>query len=124
MSNAHEERHPFLDDLTEDATLTSSVLRSPVVGRETIRKVVDAVGAFYVEQNPTFLGTIGSRTLLEYEAQLTNGKSLNATAVIDHNPDGTVPRVSVRMGPVDAVVALANHLRSALTGQLPEELFL
>ncbi len=124
MSNAHEERHPFLDDLTEDAKLTSSVLRGPVVGRETIRKVVDAVGAFYVEQNPTFLGTIGLRTLLEYEAKLTSGGSLNAVAVIDHNPDGTVSRVSVRMDPVDAVVALANHLRSALSGQLPEELFL
>ena len=124
MSNAHEQRHPFLDDLTEDAELTSSVLRGPVVGRETIRKVVDAVGSYYVEQNPTFLGTVGSRTLLEYEAKLTSGESLNAVAVIEHNPDGTVPRVSVRMGPVDAVVALANHLRTALSGQLPEELFL
>ncbi|MFK0167131.1 hypothetical protein [Rhizobium sp. NPDC090279] len=124
MSNTHEERHPFLDDLSEDAELISSVLRGPVVGRETIRTVVDAVGTFYVEQNPTFIGTVGSRTLLEYEAKLASGERLNAVAVIDRDPDGAVPRVSVRMGPVDAVVTLANSLRTALSGQLPEELFL
>ncbi len=124
MSNTHEERHPFLDDLTEDAELISSVLRGPVVGRERIRQVVDAVGKFYVEQKPTFLGAVGLRTLLEYEAKLASGEGVNAVAVVDRNPDGTVSRVSVRMGPVDAVVALANHLRTALSGQLPDEFFL
>lgn len=124
MSNDQGERHPFLDDLTTDAELTSSVLRGPVTGRDKIRLAVDAVGAFYASQNPTFLQTIGSRLILEYDAVLTSGENLSATVVVDRNQDGSVPRVSVRMSPLGAVLSLATSLREALSQQLSESLFL
>ena len=124
MPNTHQERHPFLDDLANDAELISSVLRGPVVGRDEIRRVVDAVGTFYAKQTPTFMEIVGSRTLLEYEAILTSGERLNAAVIINRDPDGSIPRVSVRMAPVDTVVSVAGHLKSALSGQLPEQLFL
>jgi hypothetical protein len=124
MSNDQGQRHPFLDDLTVDAELTSSVLRGPVIGRDQIRRAVDAVGTFYASQTPTFLQTVGSRLFLEYEAVLTNGERLNAVVVVDHNPDGSVPRVSVRMSPLGSVLSLAASLRGALSQQLPESLFL
>ena len=44
--------------------------------------------------------------------------------VVDHNPDGSVPRVSVRMSPLGSVLSLASHLRERLSKQLPENLFL
>ncbi|MGH6713565.1 MAG: hypothetical protein ACREEK_32010 [Bradyrhizobium sp.] len=124
MSNDQGQRHPFLDDLTVGAELTSSVLRGPVIGRDQIRRAVDAVGTFYASQTPTFLQTVGSRLFLEYEAVLTNGERLNAVVVVDHNPDGSVPRVSVRMSPLGSVLSLAASLRGALSQQLPESLFL
>lgn len=124
MSNAQGERHPFLDDLTADAELVSSPLRGPVIGREKIRLAVNAVGTFYASQTPTFLESVGSRLFLEYEAHLTNGEKLTAVVVVDHNPDGSVPRVSVRMSPLGAVLSLAAHLRETLSNQLPEHLFL
>jgi hypothetical protein len=124
MSNDQGQRHPFLDDLTVDAELTSSVLRGSVIGRDQIRRAVDAVGTFYASQTPTFLQTVGSRLFLEYEAVLTNGERLNAVVVVDHNPDGSVPRVSVRMSPLGSVLSLAASLRGALSQQLPESLFL
>jgi hypothetical protein len=124
MSHAQEERHPFLNDLTADAELVSSVLRGPVVGRDQIRLAVNAVGSFYASQTPTYLQTVGSRLFLEYEAVLTSGEKLTAVAVVDHASDGSVPRVSVRMSPLTAVLSLATHLREALSGQVPEELFL
>jgi len=124
MAHTQDERHPFLDDLTTDAELVSSVLRGPVTGRDEIRLAVNAVGTFYASQTPTFLQTVGSRLFLEYEAVLTSGESLSAVVVVDHNSDGSVPRVSVRMSPLDAVLTLAAHLREALSKQLPENLFL
>ncbi|MGY5808189.1 hypothetical protein ACXHXG_10770 [Rhizobium sp. LEGMi198b] len=124
MSHAQEERHPFLDDLTADAELTSSLLRGSVIGRDEIRLAVNAVGTFYASQTPTFLQTVGSRLFLEYEAVLTNGEKLTAVVVVDRASDGSVPRVSVRMSPLGAVLSLGAHLRGALCGQLPEELFL
>jgi hypothetical protein len=124
MSNNQGERHPFLDDLTDDAELSSSVLRGSVIGRDEIKLAVNTVGIFYASQTPTFLETVGSRLFLEYEAVLTSGQKLNAVVVIDRNPDGSVPRVSVRMSPLGAVLSLAGHLREALSNQLPEDLFL
>jgi hypothetical protein len=41
MPHDQDQRHPFLDDLTTDAELISSVLRGPVVGRDEIRLVVN-----------------------------------------------------------------------------------
>ena len=124
MSDEQGERHPFLDDLTVDAELISSPLRGPVIGRDKIRLAVDAVGSFYASQSPTFLESVGSRLFLEYEAHLTNGETLSAVVVVDHNPDGSVPRVSVRMSPLGSVLSLAAHLRERLSKQLPENLFL
>ncbi len=124
MSNDQGQRHPFLDDLTAGAELTSSVLRGPVVGRDQIRRAVDAVGTFYASQTPTFVQTVGARLFLEYEAVLTNGERVNAVVVVDRNPDGSVPRVSIRMSPLGSVLSLAASLREALSQQLPEHLFL
>jgi hypothetical protein len=124
MSNIQGERHPFLDDLTADAELSSSVLRGPVIGRDEIKLAVNTVGTFYASQNPTFLEIVSSRLFLEYEAVLTSGEKLNAVVVVDRNPDGSVPRVSVRMSPLGAVLSLAANLREALSDQLPEDLFL
>ncbi|WP_050422497.1 hypothetical protein [Bradyrhizobium tropiciagri] len=124
MSHPQTERHPFLDDLTADAQLVSSVLRGPVTGRDTIRRVVDAVGTFYASQSPTFVQEVGSRLVLEYEATLTSGEKLSAAVVVERNPDGSVPRVSVRMSPLGAVLSLAAGLRERLGKQLPETLFI
>ncbi len=78
MSHDQNERHPFLDDLTADAELTSSVLRGTVTGRDEIRLAVNSVGTFYASQTPTFLEVVGSRLFLEYEAVLTIGEKLFA----------------------------------------------
>lgn len=124
MSNIQGERHPFLDDLAADAELTSSVLRGAVTGRDKIKLAVNTVGTFYTSQNPIFMESAGSRLFLEYEAVLTSGEKLNATVVVDRNQDGSVPRVSVRMSPLGAVLSLAKGLREALSDQLSEDLFL
>ncbi len=123
MSHAQGERHLFLDDLTAKAELISSPLRGPVIGRDEIRLAVNAVGSFYASQTPTFLQSVGSRLFLEYEAHHTSGENLTAVVVVDHNPDGSVPRVSVRMSPLGAVLSLAAHLRERLSKHLPEQFF-
>jgi hypothetical protein len=56
--------------------------------------------------------------VLEYQAALTSGESLSATVIVDHNTDGSVPRVSVRMSPLGAVLKLAARpAREAIAGR-------
>jgi hypothetical protein len=119
-----DDRHPFLDDLTSDAVITSTLMRRPVSGRESVKKLVDAVGSLYVSQTPLFYGHCGNRSLLQYEAKLGNGKTIQGVAVIERNADGSVPRVSVTFSPIDSALSLAARLGSLLEHDLGEDIFL
>lgn len=124
MSANHGERHPFLDDLTDDAELTSTLMRRPVTGRDNVKKLVAAVGSLYKSQTPTFLATVENRTLLQYEAELVNGRTIRGVAVIERNADGTVPRVSVTFSPLDSALSLAARLASLVEDELGQGIFL
>jgi hypothetical protein len=124
MSDGTHDRHPFLDDLTPDAELRSTVLREPVFGREKIKRLVAAVGSLYKSQTPTFFESAGARKLLQYDAELVNGLVVHATAVIERNPEGGVVRVSVTFSPLGSALSLAGRLGALLDKDLGEGLFL
>lgn len=124
MHDTDTNRHPFLDDLTPDAELTGTVLRKPVRGRDNVRRVVDAVRSHYASQTPTFVADPKNRTFLQYDAVLRNGLKLQAVAVIERNEDGSVPRVSVTMGPLSAALSLAAGLGATLEGEIDADHFL
>ena len=124
MTDAPKPKHPFLDDLAPNATLTGSLMRRPIVGRENIQRAVHATGTLYASQTPTFLGAIGNRTFLQYDAALHSGLELHAVAVIDRDDDGAVQAVSVTMGPLDAVLSLSGRLGPLLEADLGRDTFL
>jgi len=124
MTNTTPPRHQFLDDLTADAELRSTVLRAPVVGREKVRKLVEAVRGLYKSQRPVFFESIGSRDLLQYEAELGGGLILHGTAIIERNPDRSVQRVSVTFSPLGSALSLAGRLGEHFGQELGNGLFL
>ena len=124
MSVNDSGRHPFLDDLTEDAVLTSTLLRRRVLGRENIKIVIAAVGRLYKTQTPKFFGTFENRNLLQYEAVLVDGHAIRGVAVIEHDPDGSVPRVSVTFEPIDSAMHLSGRLAEILQHDIGEGFFL
>jgi hypothetical protein len=65
MTNNSPACHPFLDDLTLDAELVSTILRKPVSGRENVKRVVEAVGSFYKSQAPISFDSAGTRGFLQ-----------------------------------------------------------
>jgi hypothetical protein len=123
-NNGSPGRHPFLDDLTEDAVLTSTLLRRPVSGRDNIKKIIAAVGELYQSQTPKFFGRVESRALLQYEAVLVDGPTIHGVAVIEHRPDGSVPRVSVTFEPIDSAMHLSGRLGPMLKADIGEGYFL
>jgi hypothetical protein len=124
MSGQNENRHPFLDDLSPGAQLTSSILRRPVSGPQNIRRIVTTVGTLYRSQTVTSIDTVGSRSFLQYQALLINGKKLDAVVAIERNDAGAVARVSVTFSPLDAVLSAAAQLGRLLEHDLGPELFL
>ncbi|WP_144140279.1 hypothetical protein [Paraburkholderia sp. BCC1884] len=124
MSDHNGDRHPFLDDLTADAVLSSTIMRRSVSGRENIKKLVAAVGSVYETQTPLYLGSLGNRSLLQYEAVLDNGKAIRGVAVVERNEAGGVEHVSVTFSPLDSALSLSARVGSLLERELGEGLFL
>lgn len=123
MSN-EPQRHPFLDHLTDDVTLITSVLREPVSGKENVLKVVKAGGAQYRSQTPTFLGDLGDRRFSEYVVDLDGGLKADGLVSILRDADGGVTHLHIAFSPLSSVIAIAVGVRDALSGELDESLFL
>ncbi len=124
MSHEAHQRHPFLNDLTSDAEMTGTALRRAVSGRQNIKKLIETVATLYQAQTPIFLETVGSRSFLQYEAELTNGMPLTGVAVIERNADGGVHQVSITMSPLGSVLSLSGQLGALLGNDIGEGLFL
>lgn len=116
-------RHPFLDDLAEDVTLVSSILRKPVTGRDAVLKIVKAGGSIYLNQTPTFLGTVEDRTLFEYTFDLAEGPSSQGMVSIRKNSDGDVTHLNIAFSPIDAVLNLAEGVKNIVSKDFGPDLF-
>lgn len=123
MSTDKQEKHPFLDDLADDAELRGTVLRHPITGRDRIKRLVEAVGTLYASQTPTFYGAIGPRHFLQYQATLRNGLELEAVGVVERNDAGVVHRVAMTFAPLDAALSLSAGLGRILEQELGRDLF-
>ncbi len=110
MSSNSQEKHPFLDDLADDAELSGTVMRRSMSGRDRIKRLVQAVGTLYASQTPTFYGAIGLRHFLQYQAVLRNGLKLEAIGVIERDETGVVHRVTMTFAPLDAALSLSAGL--------------
>nr|WP_250814264.1 hypothetical protein [Neorhizobium tomejilense] len=123
MSSSNGEKHPFLDDLADDAELRGTVLRRPVSGRDNIKRLVEAVGTLYASQTPTFYGGIGQRHFLQYQATLRSGLNLEAVGVIERDESGLVRRVTMTFAPLDAALSLSAGLGGIVGQELGGDLF-
>ncbi|MBY3037301.1 hypothetical protein HFO56_35840 [Rhizobium laguerreae] len=116
MSSRNGEKHPFLNDLADDAELRGTVLRRPILGRDNIKRLVEAVGTLYASQTPTFYGAIEERHFLQYKATLRSGLDLEAVGVVERDESGLVRRVTMTFAPLDAAVSLSAGL-SGIVGK-------
>jgi hypothetical protein len=120
----NEQRHPFLDDLAEDVTLVSTVLRRPVRGADLVRAVVRAGAAQYLTQTPKGLRTVEDRTYFEYEVTLAGGLASDGLVSIRRDTAGAVTHLHIAFSPLGSVLAIAAGLRDALAAELASDLFL
>ncbi|MDQ0996214.1 hypothetical protein QFZ34_001391 [Phyllobacterium ifriqiyense] len=123
MSSSNGEKHPFLDDLADDAELRGTVLRRPVSGRDNIRRLVEAVGTLYAAQTSTFYGAIDQRHFLQYKATLRAGLDLEAVGVIERDDTGLVRRVAMTFAPLDAALSLSAGLAGVVGKEFGDDLF-
>ncbi len=117
-------RHPFLDDLAENVLLTSTVLRSPVAGRDRVIRIVKAGEGLYRRQTQTFPGALEDRGLFEYEVELEGGDPAFGLVSFRRDDAGSVTHLHIAFSPLGAVLSIAAALRDQLAEDLGAELFL
>ncbi|KFE50692.1 hypothetical protein [Pseudomonas syringae] len=115
---------PWLDELAPDAILISSVLNRSLRGRDSIIKVVQAVGGMYEAHSVIFRATFADRELLEYDALAFGGVAVHGVVILSKNPAGKISNVSVHHGPVEAVNKLSAALKQHLSAELGGDYFL
>ncbi len=115
---------PWLDQLAPNAILISSVLNRTLQGRDSIIKVVQAVGGLYEAHSVVFQATLGDRELIEYGALAFGGVAVHGVVILSKNPAGEIFNVGVHHGPVEAVNKLSAALKERLSGELDAEYFL
>lgn len=118
------QRHPFLDDLNEDVTLVSSVLRQELAGRDKVLKVIKAAGALYRGQTATFLGHADDRMFFQYDADLGNDLTASGMVSIIRDDNGGVSRLHIAFSPLGAVLTIAEGIKAVVSDDLDAGLFL
>ena len=118
------QRHLFLDDLADNVTLVSSILRQPVAGRSAVRQVVKAAASLYLQQSPRFLGTVDGRTFFEYDVALAGGAIASGLVSIERNDNNEVSELHIAFSPLGAVLALAAGVQGLLSAEFAPALFI
>ncbi|WP_245441793.1 hypothetical protein [Rhizobium leguminosarum] len=117
MSGSSGEKHPFLDDLADDAELRGTILRRPVSGRDNIKRLVEAGAAHLLRRDrsaplPAIQGNTSLRPL-----------DLEAVGVIERDETGLVRRVTMTFAPLDAALSLSAGLGDIVGKGLGDDLF-
>lgn len=114
----------WLDQLAPDAILISSVLNRSLRGRDSIIKVVQAVGGMYEAHLVVFHATFSDRELIEYDALILGGVAVHGVVLLSRNAAGEILNVGVHHGPVEAVNKLSAALKERLFDEFGGEYFL
>jgi hypothetical protein len=122
--NNEPKRHPFLDDLSDNVILVSSVLRREISGREAVLKIVKAGASQYLSQKPTFLKDVDDHRFFEYDFDLEGGIAGKGLVSIVRDAGHKVVRLNISFSPLDAVIRMAEGARDALRDDFDRDLFL
>ncbi len=88
-------------------------------------RIVEAGGAIYASQKPTYLKKFdGKRSLFEYDADLVGGRTVHDVVVIDWTDDGTVSHLNIGFSPLTGALSFAVKLGERVEGDFEEGLFL
>jgi pimeloyl-ACP methyl ester carboxylesterase len=108
----------FADAFANDVVLEASTLNTPVVGRENVKRVMEAASKLYESLVFTAQAADGQRQYVEWTARAFNGVVLNGVTVITRNENGAIARVAIHHRPLEGALLfshwLGEHLRDVI----------
>jgi hypothetical protein len=114
----------FADALAQDVVLEASTLNMPVVGRENVKRVMEAASKLYESLVFTEQASEGQRQYLEWTARAFNGVRLDGVTVIIRNERGMIARVAIHHRPLQGALLFSQRLGEQLRDVIDASHFL
>ena len=114
----------FADALAQDVVLEASTLNMPVVGRENVKRVMEAASKLYECLVFTEQAAEGQRQYLEWTARAFNGVRLDGVTVIIRNERGMIARVAIHHRPLQGALLFSQRLGEQLRDVIDASHFL
>jgi hypothetical protein len=114
MTNSNQAGPAFLAELAENVVMSASIVQDVVKGPEAVRDVILATGSLYASKTAGVAGAIGNKTVVQYDATLPSGESLNAIVVLTRGSNNLVEEINIGYSPMSSVHVLAERLEAAL----------
>lgn len=107
---AAKDADAFAAAFAEDVVLEASALRSPVQGRENVKRVMGAASGIYEALVFTHQISEGDRSCIEWEAKAFGGKELRGSTILTVDESGKIVRAVIQHRPLDALLAFSAEL--------------
>lgn len=106
----------FGEAFAEDVTLEASVLNVPVIGRDNVKKVMEAASKIYAALTFTDQATAGTKQYLEWKATAHSGVEFDGVTVLTRNAEGAIAHVAIHHRPMLAAIYFSQTMGESLAG--------
>jgi hypothetical protein len=123
-TNNSEQQSPpsFIDNLTEDATLSGGAMNGFIQGKDVVRAFLGTVKALYKDFTIVYQGDTELYRLQEYTATL-EGHPVTGVVTLRKNADGQYDQVVVNHRPLSSLLLFSSLVSKALEGKIDKNHF-
>ncbi|MDL2400293.1 alpha/beta fold hydrolase [Rhizobium mayense] len=114
---AQKSASTFADAFADDVVLEAAVLVKPVVGRDNVKRVMEAAASkIYARVEFTESANDGSQQYLQWEADDLDGVAYKGITIISRNAAGKIANVAIHHRPLGALLGFSYKLGQHLKG--------
>ena len=106
----------FADAFSDDVVLEASALNAPIVGRENVKRVMEAASKVYESLIFTDQAVEGRRQYVEWKARAFDGVDLSGVTVITRNEAGSISHLAIHHRPLQGALLFSHRLGERLRG--------
>lgn len=112
----------FIDNLTEDATLSGGAMNGFIQGKDNVRTFLGTVKALYKDFKVVYEGDTDKYRLQEYTATLED-HPVTGVVTLRKNADGQYDQVVVNHRPLSSLLVFSKMVSEVLEGKIDKDHF-
>ncbi|WP_073694804.1 alpha/beta hydrolase [Mycobacterium sp. ST-F2] len=119
-----QSQHTFADEFAEDIVLDTSVMTTPVRGRQLVAAVMATASSIYETLEFTETAESGQTSYLQWRATAFGGTAIRGVTILQRDAEGKIANAAIHHRPLPAVLRFSAEIRDRLTGVLSPDHFI